>query len=443
MSEVLIGNVRGLQGEQGPQGIQGVQGPAGATGPQGPAGPTGETGAAGATGPQGPAGPTGPQGPAGPTGPQGPAGHNGENGSDGVSVRSIYITDEGPTTGGEEYSVTWYDSNFETHEAGNIIAPQGPQGATGSAGVTPNITATASVDSTTGTPAVTVTKTGTDAAPSFAFAFTGLKGEQASGSYVPAEFTTKNYTFTYDSEKTEEQNGQAFVSFLATVISEARSTGPTEGLITISGGSIKVNAYCQSGAQSSSNSYTRIGYTGFYALSNYESIYTIATKASFKYRYVPDAPCISMIAPSPTGFYLAVNNDYQQYGVRRRISATTFDTCFTAFYRFYTGSATGSDYIYDATKQKLAALTTAAGNLTITGKKIALSATFPTVMGILYEQDDVIYKSSSPVDVEKWYATVYSGNLAGGVLIPNYARVSSENTGTLTVKVPTVLNLFP
>ena len=443
MSETLVGNVRGLQGEQGPQGIQGVQGPAGAagaTGPQGPAGPTGETGATGETGPQGPAGP------AGPTGPQGPAGADGNDGNDGVGVSSIGIYGDGPTTGGEQYSVLWTDTNYQTHSAGSFIAPEGPTGATGAAGangVTPVISASASVDSTTGTPAVTVTKTGTDAAPSFAFAFTGLKGEQASGSYVPAEFTTKNYTFTYDSEKTEEQNGQAFVSFLATVMSEVRSTGPTEGLITISGGSIKVNAYCQSGTQSSSNSYTRIGYTGFYALSNYTSIYTIATKTSFKYRYVPDAPCVSMINPSHSGFYLAVNNDWQVYGVRKRINATTFDNCFTAFYRFYTDSTTGSDYIYDATKQKLAALTTAAGNLTITGKKIALSASFPTVMGILYKQDDVIYKSSSPVDVEPWYATVYSGNLAGGILIPNYARVSSENTGTLTIKVPTVLNLFP
>lgn len=42
----------------------------------------------------------------------------------------------------------------------------------------PVITATASVDDTTGTPAVTVTKTGTDASPSFAFAFTGIKGEK-------------------------------------------------------------------------------------------------------------------------------------------------------------------------------------------------------------------------------------------------------------------------
>lgn len=43
-------------------------------------------------------------------------------------------------------------------------------------GATPVISAAATVDNTTGTPAVNVTKTGTDAAPEFTFAFTGLKG---------------------------------------------------------------------------------------------------------------------------------------------------------------------------------------------------------------------------------------------------------------------------
>lgn len=52
----------------------------------------------------------------------------------------------------------------------------GAQGAKGETGATPTITATATVDATIGTPKVTVSKGGTTTAPTFTFAFTGLKG---------------------------------------------------------------------------------------------------------------------------------------------------------------------------------------------------------------------------------------------------------------------------
>lgn len=50
------------------------------------------------------------------------------------------------------------------------------KGDKGDTGATPTISAAATVDNTTGTPTVNVSKTGTDAAPEFTFAFTGLKG---------------------------------------------------------------------------------------------------------------------------------------------------------------------------------------------------------------------------------------------------------------------------
>ena len=92
-------------------------------------------------GPKGDTGSQGIQGPKGDTGSQGPQGEQGEQGA------------QGPQ------------------------GIQGPAGADGNDGVTPVITATASVDNNSGTPSVTVTKTGTDAAPSFAFDFSNLKGD--------------------------------------------------------------------------------------------------------------------------------------------------------------------------------------------------------------------------------------------------------------------------
>ena len=100
---------------------RGPEGPTGATGPQGEPGPKGDTGPQGDPGEQGPAGP---QGDPGPEGPQGPI---------------------------------------------------GPQGEPGEAATISNVTA--SVDDTSGDPEVVVTMGGTAQERSFAFAFSGLKGE--------------------------------------------------------------------------------------------------------------------------------------------------------------------------------------------------------------------------------------------------------------------------
>ena len=65
--------------------------------------------------------------------------------------------------------------------AQGVQGPKGDTGATGPAGkdgVTPNISASANVNDTVGIPSVTVTKLGTDEAPTFTFDFENLKGEK-------------------------------------------------------------------------------------------------------------------------------------------------------------------------------------------------------------------------------------------------------------------------
>lgn len=132
----------GKDGAQGPQGDPGPQGPIGPTGPQGPKGEKGDTGETGPQGPEGPIGPQGEQGPKGETGDQGPQGPAGKTGPQG---------EPGPK------------------------GDTGPQGEPGEAATISNVTA--SVDDTSGVPEVVVTMGGTAQERSFAFAFSGLKGE--------------------------------------------------------------------------------------------------------------------------------------------------------------------------------------------------------------------------------------------------------------------------
>ena len=111
-STVNLGNVRGAQGERGPQGIQGETGPQGKTGPQGE---QGETGAQGETGPQGP------QGIQGATGPQGPSG------DDGRGIESTTVNASG------DLVITYDDGT--TANVGHVVGANGTNGTDGDDGV--------------------------------------------------------------------------------------------------------------------------------------------------------------------------------------------------------------------------------------------------------------------------------------------------------------------
>lgn len=113
-------------------------------------------------------------------GAKGDPGNPGAPGADGVTP-SIIPTVGLNENGGNPYA-TVTKSGTDTNpildfQFYNLKGAKGDTGTPGQNGVTPNVYATASVNSSVGTPSVSVTKTGTAAAPHFAFTFSNLKGE--------------------------------------------------------------------------------------------------------------------------------------------------------------------------------------------------------------------------------------------------------------------------
>lgn len=139
------------------------------------------------------AGIKGERGERGEKGQDGARGDNGENGADGVTPQITATATVDQTTGNATVNVT--KTGTDTNPAFNFAftglkgergekgqdGANGNDGATGATGATPDITVNATVDETTGAPSVQVTKSGTLENPVFDLAFSGLKGEGGGG----------------------------------------------------------------------------------------------------------------------------------------------------------------------------------------------------------------------------------------------------------------------
>lgn len=137
-------------------------------------------------------GPQGEPGEPGQPGSPGAAGVDGASAGFGAPTATVDSTTGTPSV---EVTATGPDTaKVFAFEFSGLKGERGATGAAGQTGATPVVSATATVDSGVGTPSVTVTKGGTTAAPSFAFAFKNVKGE--TGARGPAGADGSDATVT-------------------------------------------------------------------------------------------------------------------------------------------------------------------------------------------------------------------------------------------------------